>query len=117
RMRPRQILARAAAQPLQADTLAVVLEGEEVALRRIGLEIVERRDGARAVAEGGMAGDVVDPLGADIDHAAVAHAFELFAAGREHSRSPYVALRRNAGRQSSQRFDPFRVTCGFCLSL
>ena len=62
----------------RAEALAVLLEGEQIALRRIGLEIVEPGDGLRAVAERRMAGDVVDPLGADIDDAAVAHAFELF---------------------------------------
>ena len=74
----REILAGAAAQPLQADALAVLLERQQFALGRIGLEVVKRRDGSRGVAEGGMAGDVIDPLGADIDDAPVAHALKSF---------------------------------------
>ena len=42
-------------------------------------------------AERRMAGDVVDPLGADIDGAAVAHALELFFSADQHCRS--VGLR------------------------
>ena len=72
---PRQIFAAAAALPRQPDALAVLLECEEIALRRVGFQIVQARDGAGAVAERRMAGDVVDPLGAHIDDAAVAHAF------------------------------------------
>jgi len=84
----RKVLARAAAQPLQPNALAILLEGEEFALRQVALEVVERRDGARAVAKRRVRGYVVDPLGADIDDAAVAHAFELFAAGYEHGAPP-----------------------------
>ena len=74
----REILARAAAQPLHAEAVAIFLDGEQLAFCRIGLEIVQRRNRARAVAERGMAGDVVDALRADIDDAAVAHAIRAF---------------------------------------
>ena len=74
---PREIVAVAAAQPIEADALAVLLEREQLALGRIGLEIVEPGDGFRAFAERRMAGDVVDPLRADIDGAAVAHPLKL----------------------------------------
>ena len=81
---PLEVVAGAAAQPLQAVALAVLLVGEEVALRRIGLEVVELGDRLRALAERRMRGDVVDPLGADVDGAAVAHALELLLPGGQH---------------------------------
>ena len=87
----REIVAGAAAQPRQAIALAVLLEREQVALVRVGLEVVEAGDGLRAVPERRMAGDVVDPLGADIDRAAVAHALELFFSVDQHCGS--VGLR------------------------
>ena len=37
-----------------------------------------------ALLEGGVAGDVLDPLRADIDGAAVAHALELFFSADQH---------------------------------
>ena len=50
-----EIVAGAAAQPLQGVALAVLLVGEHVALGRIGLEVVERRDRVRALPERRMA--------------------------------------------------------------
>ena len=79
-----QVLASAAAQPRQAVALAVLLEREQFVPLRIGLELVEAGNGLRGVSERGVAGDVVDPLGADIDGAAVAHAFELFFPADQH---------------------------------
>ena len=79
-----EVLASAAAQPMQAVTLAVLLEREQFAPFGIGLELVEAGNGLRRVAERRVAGDVVHPLGADIDGAAVAHAFELFFSADQH---------------------------------
>ncbi len=80
----REVLAGAAAQPGQPIALAVLLEGEQLALVRIGLELVEAGNGLRGILEGAVARDVVDPLGADIDGAAVAHALELFFSADQH---------------------------------
>src|SRR5207253_1177842 len=63
----------------------VLLECEHVALRRIGLRVVERRDGLRALAKRRMCRHVIDALGADIDDAAVAHALELALSGDQHA--------------------------------
>jgi hypothetical protein len=87
-----EILARTAAQPGQAVALAVFLEREQLALLRIGLELVEVGDGACGVPEGGVTGDVVHPLGADIDGAAVAHALELFFSADQHCSSVHGRL-------------------------
>ena len=81
---PGPILATAAAQPVQAVTLAVLLEGEQLALLGIGFEIVEAGDGLCGVLERGMPGDVVNPFGPDIDDPSVAHAFELFFSADQH---------------------------------
>lgn len=81
----REIVAAPAAQPVEADRLTVAVEGEQLAPGRIGLEVVEPRNGSRAFTERRMRGDVVDTLGADIDGAAVAHALELFRAGNQHA--------------------------------
>jgi len=80
----REILAAAAAQPRQPIALAVLLEREQVAPLRIGLELVETGNGPCAVPECRMRGDVVDPLRADIDDAPVAHALEFFLAVDQH---------------------------------
>jgi hypothetical protein len=98
-----EILAGAAAQPGQAVALAVVLEGEQVALSRVGLEVVQIGDGPGGVLECGMGGDIVDPLRADIDGAAVPHALKLFFSVDQHCSSvsgqarcvPANAPRRN----------------------
>jgi hypothetical protein len=50
----------------------------------IGFEIVKRCDRLRTGPECRMDGDVVDPLCADIDGAAIPHPFELLATRREH---------------------------------
>lgn len=81
---PGQILATAAAQPVQAVTLAVLLEGEQLALLGIGFEIVETGDGLGGVLERGVAGNVVNRFGPDIDGPSVAHAFELFFSADQH---------------------------------
>jgi hypothetical protein len=52
---------------VQAVTLAVLLEGEQLALLGIGVEIVETGDGLCGVLEREVAGDVVNPFGPDID--------------------------------------------------
>ena len=87
----REIVTGSASQPRQAVALAVLLEREQIALLRVGLELVEAGDGLRAVAERRMARHVVDALGADIDRAAVAHALELFFSVDQHCGS--VGLR------------------------
>ena len=92
RARSSRVRQRSHCRPMRSPSSSNVNRSR---LRRIGLEVVERRDGARAVAERRMAGDVVDPLGADIDDAAVAHAFELFAAGHQHD---MVLIRGDDGR-------------------
>jgi hypothetical protein len=52
---------------VQAVTLAVLLEGEQLALLGIAFEIVETGDGLCGVLEREVAGDVVNPFGPDID--------------------------------------------------
>ena len=47
------------------------------ALSSFGFELVEIGDGPRGVSERRVAGYVIDALSADIDGAALAHAFEL----------------------------------------
>jgi hypothetical protein len=51
---------------------------------RIGFDLVEIGNGPRSVPECGVVGHVVDPLRADIDGAAVAHALELFFSADQH---------------------------------
>ena len=79
-----EVVAAAATQPLQRVALAALLIGEQLGLGGIGLEIVQRGDGLRAVAERRMAGHVVDALRADIDHPTVAHAVQFLPPGRQH---------------------------------
>src|SRR4029077_12625022 len=81
---PRELLARAAAQPLQRVVLAVLLIGKQIAPGGIGFEIVKRRDRLRTGPERRMDGDVIHPLCADVDGAAIPHALELLAPSREH---------------------------------
>ena len=76
-----KIGARAAAQPIEAEALAIFLE------EMLCLQIVEARDRRGAAAKGGMAGHVVDALGADIDRPSVAHALEFLGPGQEHCAS------------------------------
>ena len=63
----RDVLARATALPGQSVALAVLLERKQLALLRIGLELVEAGNGPCGVAKGRMTGDVADPLRAEID--------------------------------------------------
>ena len=51
---------------------------------RIGLEVVDAGDGLRRRAKRRMGGDIVDPLAADIDHAAVAQRFQMLLARAQH---------------------------------
>ncbi len=83
---------------------AVLLVGQGVAVGRIGLEVVDAGDRLRRGAERRMGGDVVDPLAADIDHAAVAQRFQMLLARAQHWRrsllrfpaaKPYHAGRHN----------------------
>jgi hypothetical protein len=77
---------------LQRVTLAVLLGGEQLG-RGIGLEIVQRGDGLRAVSKRRMAGHAVDAFRADIDHPTVAHALS-FAARRQHRFPPPIVIGR-----------------------
>ena len=110
-----------AAQPLQRIAFAILLIGKQIALGRIGFEIVKRRDRVRTGPERRMGGDVVDPLCADVNGAAILHAFELLAAGREH----YCFISSNGsvdsgvrsqvvGSLSANRHEPLRPVSTSC---
>src|SRR5262249_35566548 len=81
---PLQVFARARAQEIDRVTSTVLLVAEGLAVSRIRLHVVEGGDGGGCVAKGGMAGDVIDPLAADIDGAAVAQRFQMLLAGAQH---------------------------------
>ena len=64
-----EVFTRTRFQEIGAVALAALLVREA----RVGaLQVVDRRHGARAVAERRVRGDVVHALGADVDHAPVA---------------------------------------------
>ena len=83
---PLQVVARARAQEIDGVAGAVLLVAHDVAVGRIRLHVVDGGDGRGGVAEGGMAGDVVHLLAADIDDAAVAQRFQMFLARPQHRR-------------------------------
>jgi len=73
------------ANPAKRDLFTYEEDGERIGLpwlRCRTREDLARR--MRAIAKRWMRGDIVDPFGADIDHASVAHALKPFAAGGEH---------------------------------
>ena len=55
-----------------------------------------------------MAGDVIDPLGADVDDAPVAHALKPFPAGREHGAPSALPAKRKGGVSSNHRGELMR---------
>ncbi len=81
---PLQVLARARAQEIDRVATSLLLVGQGVAVRRIRLHVVEGGDRRGGVAKGGMTGDVVDPLAADIDDTAVAQRFQMLFARAQH---------------------------------
>src|SRR5581483_5639086 len=95
-----ELLGVARPEEVGAEALAVLLVGENVALRGIRLEVVEPRHRLGGVAEGGVPGDVADALAADIDLAAVPHPLELLLAADQHV-SPYVARASSIARNAS----------------
>src|SRR5215831_10836263 len=81
---PLQVFARARAQEIDRVTSTVLLVAEGLAVSRIRLHVVKGGDGGGCVAKGRMAGDVIDPLAADINGAAVAQRFQMLLAGAQH---------------------------------
>src|SRR5205085_4799913 len=75
---------RAAAKEVGAVALAALLVREQVPLRGIALEVVQRGDGARTARERRMTRDVLDTLGAHVDAAPVSQPLELLLPGGEH---------------------------------
>ncbi len=57
--------------------LAVLYESHAFMVGRIGFHIIDLGGGLGGVAEGGVGGDIVDPLPADINHAAIAQTFQM----------------------------------------
>ena len=82
---PLQVVARLRAQEIDGMAAAVLLVAHDVAAGGIGLEVVDGGDRLSRRAERRMSGHVVDPLGADIDHAAVAQRFQVLLAGAQHA--------------------------------
>src|SRR5207245_6736435 len=75
---PLQVLARARTQEIDRVTAAVLLVAHGLAVGGVRLHVVERGDGCGRIAKGGVTGDVVDALAADIDDArSEEHASEL----------------------------------------
>ena len=83
-----QILAGLRLEEIDRVAAAVLLVGHGVAVGRIGLEVVDAGDGLRRRAKCRMRGDIVDPLAADIDHAAVAQRFQMLLARAQHGEYP-----------------------------
>ncbi len=77
---PLQVVAALGPQEIDGVAATILLVGQGVAVRRIGLEVIDRGNGGGGIAEGGMAGDIVDALAADIDHATVAQRLEMLLA-------------------------------------
>ncbi len=82
---PLQVVARARAQEIDRMASAILLVAHHLAIGWIGLHVVERRDGLRGVAEGAMAGHVVDALAADVNHAAVAQQLDMLFSSAQHA--------------------------------
>jgi len=91
---PLQVIARARTQEVDRVSTAILLVGQAFAVRRIGLHVVEGRDRRGGVAKCGVAGDVVDPLAADIDDATVAQRFQMLLARAQHR--PLLVWRQNS---------------------
>src|SRR5262249_51189959 len=67
---------------------SVLLVAQGIAVRGLRLHVVDGGDGRGGSAEGGVAGDVVDPLAADIDDAAVAQRLQMLLACSQHRPAP-----------------------------
>ena len=91
---PLQVLARARAQEIDRVATSLLLVGQGVAVRWIRLHVVEGGDRRGGVAKGGMVGDVVDPLAADIDDTPVAQRFQMLFARAQHR--PLLVWRQNS---------------------
>ncbi len=91
---PLQVLARAWAQEINRMAGAILFVGESFAVGGIGLHVVERGHGRGRVAKRRMAGDVVDPLAADIENATIAQRFQVFLARAQHR--PLLRYRYNS---------------------
>ena len=93
-----EVLLRLGAQEVAAVAFAVFLEAEGVAVLRGALEVVERSNRLRCMAECGMGRDVGDLFLADVDDAPVAQLFQVFLAGLEHRRPlTFCQTFRNSG--------------------
>jgi len=94
-----QIGARGRPQVVGRVPLAALLVGHDVAVGRVGLHVVERGHRVGRVPEGGMGGDVVDLLAADIDPAPVANRLQVLLASLQHGALLHGGDRSAAGRK------------------
>src|SRR5439155_12562814 len=81
---PLQVLAGTRAQEIDRVTAAVLLVAHGLVVGGIRLHVVKRGDGCGRVAKGGVTGDVVDALAADIDDAPVAQQLQVLLARAQH---------------------------------
>src|SRR6516164_3572539 len=98
---PLQVLARARTQEVDRVATTILLVGQAFAVRGIRLHVVEGRDRRGGVAKCGVAGDVLDPLAADIDDATVAQTFQMLLARAQHR--PLLVWRQNSSMSDGGR--------------
>src|SRR5439155_23605782 len=100
---PLQIVAALRAQEIDRVAAALLLVAHDVAVRRVGLEIVDAGDRLRRGAKGRMPGDVVDLLAADIDHTSIAQCLQVLLTGAQHDGPPYLLRTRPSAYAPSSR--------------
>src|SRR5271156_5907366 len=90
---------------------AIFLVGQNIAIGRVGLHVVKRRNGVRRVSECRVGSYVVDFVAADINDTPVTERFEVFFSAAKHGRylscvgpyAPPCGSSRVAGRAHRQQ--------------
>ena len=88
---PLQVVARLGPQIVNRVSVAVLFEGQRLAIRRVSLHVVDGSHRTGGVAERRVGGDILDSFLANIDHPSILKGFQMLLTSLQHGCLLYIS--------------------------